>query len=230
MSEYLSEKEQWEEIKEWIRQNGLWVVGGVALGVAMLGGWRWWQSYLDVRALQAGAKYTQMIQALERGDRGQGLARLGELERDYPGSAYVDQGKLLAARVYVESADLDKAAHELDTVSQASKDHELALVARERLARVEIAQGKPDAALTTLSAVAPGAFAAAYHEVRGDAYYAKGDKATALAEYRAAAAGGELADTSVLDLKIADLAADSPAASATAAHSGGAAAAPAKQP
>ena len=49
-----------------------------------------------------------------------------------------------------------------------SKDTELRHIARLRLARVLIDQGKPDDALKTLSD-APGAFAARYHEVRGDA-------------------------------------------------------------
>jgi len=97
-----------------------------------------------------------------------------------------------------------------------SKDHELALVARMRLARVEIAEGKPDAALATLNAAEPGAFAARYHEVRGDAYYAKGDRTAALREYRSAAGNPELGDAALLDLKIADLAADAPPATATA--------------
>jgi predicted negative regulator of RcsB-dependent stress response len=216
VSEYFSEKEQWEELKAWIRQNGPWVLGGVALGVAVLAGWRWWQGYSDARALAAGGKYTQMIQALELGERGQGFARLGELEREYPSSPYADQGKLIAARVYVEGNELDKAAQELDTVTLHSKDRDLALVARERLARVQIAQGKPDAALATLDAVTPGSFAAVYHEVRGDAYYAKGQKALALSEYRAAQSSGQLADTSLLGLKVADLAADLPPAAAAA--------------
>ena len=151
-----------------------------------------------------------MIDALEKGDRTQAFVRLGELERDFPSSPYKDQGELLAARVYVESNDLDKAAHELETVMNGSKDHELSLVARMRLARIEIAQGKPDAALATLNAVEPGAFAARYHEVRGDAYYAKGDKAAALKEYRSASGNPELGDAALLDLKIADLAADAP--------------------
>jgi predicted negative regulator of RcsB-dependent stress response len=157
-----------------------------------------------------------MIDALEKGDRTQAFVRLGELERDFPSSPYADQGKLLAARVYVESTELDKAAHELETVMNDTKDHELSLVARMRLARVEIAQGKPDAALATLNAVEPGAFAARYHEVRGDAWYAKGDKTAALKEYRSAAGNPELGDAALLDLKIADLAADAPPAAAPA--------------
>jgi predicted negative regulator of RcsB-dependent stress response len=210
VSEYLSDKEQWEQIRTWVRENGLWVVAGVALAAAGLQGWRWWQGHLDARGAQASAAYTRMIEALEKGDRTQAFVQLGQLERDYPSSPYADQGKLLAARVYVDGKELDKAAHELETVATGSKDRELALVARSRLARVEIAQGNPDAALATLSAVEPGAFAARYHEVRGDAYYAKGDRAAALREYRSASGSPDLGDAALLDLKIADLAADAP--------------------
>ena len=227
MSEYLSEKEQWEQIRLWVRDNGLWVLAGLVVGGAILGGWRWWQGHLDSVGVQASAKYTQLIQALERSDRTMALVRLGELERDYPSTPYADQGRLLAARVYVEGNELDKAAQELQSVIDRSKDRELALIARQRLARVEIAQGKPDQALTTLDAVQPGAFASRYHEARGDAYYAKGDKVAALREYRGAESGGDLGDTSVLSLKIADLVAALPAA-ATSAAPGQAAAAPVK--
>jgi predicted negative regulator of RcsB-dependent stress response len=84
-------------------------------------------------------------------------------------------------------------------------------VARLRLARVQIAQQKSDDALATLNGVQPGAFGPRFHEVRGDADLAKGDKAGALAEYRAARAmdmgGGR--DATLLDLKISDLVADS---------------------
>jgi predicted negative regulator of RcsB-dependent stress response len=61
--------------------------------------------------------------------------------------------------------------------------------------------------LKTLSD-APGSFDASYHEVRGDAYYAKHDPAKAAEEYRAALAGGGAAggmNSALLALKIADL-------------------------
>jgi predicted negative regulator of RcsB-dependent stress response len=209
VSDYLSEKEQWEQIRSWVRDNGLWVVAGVAVAVAIIGAWRWWQAHLDARGIQAGALYTQMITALEHGDRSEAFVRLGELERDHASSPYADQGKLLAARVFVEEHELDKAAHELTTVMD-SKDHALALVARMRLARVEIAQGKSDQALATLNAAEPGAFAARYHAVRGDAYYAKGDRTTALKEYRSAQGAVDAGDSALLDLKIADLTAAAP--------------------
>ena len=92
-------------------------------------------------------------------------------------------------------------------MSEHSKDRDLGQIARLRLARVQIGQGKTDAALATLGdAAGAGAFAARYHEVRGDALYAKGDKAGALAEYRSAQTADPATDAQLLSLKIADLA------------------------
>ncbi|HEY6823665.1 MAG TPA: tetratricopeptide repeat protein, partial [Steroidobacteraceae bacterium] len=206
MDDYLSEKEQWEWLKAQVRENAPAAVVAILIVTVGVFGWRWWQSHQDARQLQAGAKYMQMVQSLERGDRTQSLVLLGELERDYSGSPYADQARLLAARMYVDEAQLDHAASELAQVAEHSKDAELAQVARLRLARVQLAQGKPDSALATLGDSAPGAFAARYHEVRGDVYYAKGDKAAALTEYRSAqTTGAEGTDSALLQLKIADL-------------------------
>jgi len=209
VEEYLSEKEQWEWIKAQVRENGPAVILAIAVVGAAVSGWRWWQGHLDAGRLEAGAKYTQMVQALDGGDRSRALALFGELQREHAASPYADQARLLAARLYVLGGELDRAAAELAAVAENSKDPDLALVARLRLARVQIAQGKADGALATLSAAPPGAFGARYHEVRGDAYYAKGDKAAALKEYRSAQTA---ASDSLLTLKIADLAADAPAA------------------
>jgi predicted negative regulator of RcsB-dependent stress response len=207
VDDYLSEKEQWEWVKTQVRENAAAVIIAIALAVVGVFGWRWWQAHLDQGRLTAGAKYMQMVQALEGGDRTQALIALGELEREHAGSPYTDQAKMLAARMYVDEGTLDKAAGELAGVAGNSKDHDLALIARLRLARVQISQGKPDMALATLAQAQPGSFAAIYHEVRGDAYYAKGDKANALAEYRSAQAGGDSGDSSLLGLKVADLSA-----------------------
>jgi predicted negative regulator of RcsB-dependent stress response len=70
-----------------------------------------------------------------------------------------------------------------------------------------IDQGKTDEALKTLTEGTPGSFAGRYHEVRGDALYAKKDFAGATAEYTQALGtsdGG--ADSALLQLKLADLA------------------------
>lgn len=215
MDDNLSEKEQIELIKAWLRANVPWILAGIAVGGLAIGGWRWWGGHTDQLALQAGAQYQQALMAFNAGDKARGLALVDDLERDHAGSPYTDQANLAAARVLVESNELERAAQRLQTVESKSHDPELAMIAKLRLARVQISLGKSDQALATLGPPPTGAFAARYHEVRGDAYYAKGDKAAALDEYRAArsAAGPAAAENDVLNLKINDLtgAANAPA-------------------
>lgn len=212
MDEY-SELEQWEWLKGQIREYGLPVFGGIVLGALGIGGWFLWQSHTNHVALAASQKYEHMRLAFARGDRAEAELTLGEIERNYPSSPYVDQGRLALARVYVDSGELAKAAHELQSIAQGSRDRNLALIARLRLARVQIAEKQPDAALVTLADTDTGAFESSYHEVRGDAYYAKGDKADALREYELARATDieGVHDHTLLDLKISDLLADAAA-------------------
>lgn len=208
MDEYLSESEQWEAVKKWLRENTPWILAGVGVGVLALSGWRWWEARTERLAIEAGAKYEQVIEAFGRGDSNRGTQLIEELRRDYGDSPYVDQAELAASRVFVDRNELSEAAARLERVMKETDDEELALLARLRLARVQLAQGEPDAALATLEGVEAGAFAPRYHEVRGDAHLAKGDEAAALAAYRTARAGDVAAvvDTALLDLKINDLA------------------------
>ena len=216
MDEYLSEQEQWEWVKARIRENGPWIVAGVAVGALLIGAWRWWQTRTEHLALDAAARYEQILRALDQGERARGLSLLDQLKREHPGSPNIDQGNLVAARALVETDDMAGAADRLREVMQGSRDPELATIARLRLARVQTALGKPDDALATLGPVQSGAFAARAHEVRGDALFAKGDRAGALREYREAQAGGasRLAERDVLNLKINDLLDDSNATKA----------------
>ena len=50
VDDYLSDREQEEALRSWWRDNWRWIIGGVVLGLALLGGWRYWQVYRDQRA------------------------------------------------------------------------------------------------------------------------------------------------------------------------------------
>ena len=80
-------------------------------------------------------------------------------------------------------------------------------IGRLRLARVESAQGKHDAAIVTLNGAQAGKFEARFAEARGDILFAKGDNAGALQAYQQALSTGEegVVDLELLDLKIRDL-------------------------
>jgi predicted negative regulator of RcsB-dependent stress response len=208
VDDYLSEKEQLDRLMGWLRANTPWIVIGLACGGLIVFGFRWWQARADHNGVEASQSYAQILGAFDRGDRTKGLDLVEQLSHSHPGSPYVDQADLAAARLLLETGQPERAVAYLTVVIEHSHDPELVLVARVRLARVQLAQARPDAALTTLGTTDQGAFEGRFAEVRGDAYFAKGDKAAALREYRAArqAIGPAQAANDLLDLKINDLA------------------------
>jgi predicted negative regulator of RcsB-dependent stress response len=204
--DYLTDDEQWEAVKRWMAENGAWIIGGVVLGAALLFGWRYYQNHQNEVAMKAAAQFGAMAAALERSDRNQSRQIADALIKEFPSSPYADQAQLTIARLYVDDGQLPSAIAPLTQVMNGSKDTELRHIARLRLARVLIAQDKPDDALKILAESSPGAFAVLAHEVRGDAYYAKKDIKNAVTEYKAALIGGDAgSDAGLLELKIADL-------------------------
>ena len=206
MSEY-NEAEQYERFKGWIRSNGLWIVVGVAIGAAGWGGWNWYKDRRVAQAETASARYDEMVNALNRGDRARSLTLADDINREYSWTPYATLATLLAARVHVDANELDKAAAGLKSVMDTAPDKEMRMIARLRLARVQSAQAKYDDALATLKVDDPGAFATRLADVRGDVLLAKGDRAGALREYLAARADDNKGrvDAELLDLKIRDL-------------------------
>ena len=212
--EDLTDNEREEQLRRWWGENWLWIVGGIVLGLALLAGWQYWQKTRLQAAEQDEAAYLSVIDALGGNQIDQAAARAKELRDRRPGSPYADQADLALARMAVDRREFDDAAARLRVVMDGSKDPELRTVARVRLARVLLEQGKHDEGLALLDPAKAGAFAALYHEVRGDAYAAKGDAQAAAGEYDAALAAGAEAgiDRTFVELKRDAL----PAASGTA--------------
>ena len=209
MDEYMNEQEQWEYVRNWVRQNGLWLIAGVALAGLGLWGWRSWQAHQESMYMEANAQYQQMLAAFGKNDMPTVIKLADQLVKDHPRTGYAEQAQLAAARMQVENNQLPGALDRLQKVETSTPDQELKLVVRLRIARIQIEQNRADDALATLSAVDPGAFAGRFAEVRGDALRAKGDRAGALRAYReaqssqAAQAGNSAGD--LLALKINEL-------------------------
>jgi predicted negative regulator of RcsB-dependent stress response len=205
--EYLTDDEQLEAVKRAFTEYAPWILGGVVLGV---GGWfgiQYYRSHQNVLAMQAAEQFTQMTAALQMNDPKKSLQIADGLIKNFPSSPYADQAQLTIARIDVDSGKQADAVAPLTQVMNNSKDAELKQVARLRLARVLIDQGKPDDAIKALAEGTPGSFAGRYHEVHGDALYAKKDIPGAVAEYNMALSSSDGgADAAMLELKLADLA------------------------
>ncbi len=217
VDEYLSEREQAEQLQHWLRDNWIWLVAGVALTVGGYYGFRAWESRQASRAVEAGERFTSMLDAIGANRRDEGIRIAAELTGEYADTPYADQATLVLARVDVDSGDLAAAEKRLTEVAGASSDPDLRIVARLRLARVLLAQGRYDDALNALDAVATPAVDARVLELRGDVRLAQGDPAAALAEWRKAKvaatadpAAAALIDMELLQLKIDELGAAGP--------------------
>jgi predicted negative regulator of RcsB-dependent stress response len=204
--EYLTDDEQLEHVKQLAAEYGPWMIGAVVMAMIFVFGWRYYEGHRNERALQAAGQFGEMSAAIQHNDRAKARQIAAGLIKDYAKTPYADQAKLTLARLAVDDGQDTQAIAPLSEVMNNSQDAELRHIARLRLARVLIDEGKPDDALKTLDD-APGAFAARYHEVRGDAFVAKKDLSQAAAEYKAALGESSLnnMDSALLELKIADL-------------------------
>ncbi len=211
----LTDDEQLEHVKRLTAEYGPWILGAIVIGTAFVFGMRYYEDHRNEVALHAAAQFDAMTSALQHNDPVRTRQIADGLIKDYPTSPYADQAKLVLARLYVTEGQDASAIAPLTEVMNGSKDTELRHIARLRLARVLIDQGKPDEALNLLADPA-GAFASPYHEVRGDAFVAKKDSSRALKEYQAALIQGAAnnAQSSLLELKIDDLGAAAAAAGA----------------
>ncbi|MGD9841800.1 MAG: YfgM family protein [Steroidobacteraceae bacterium] len=215
--EYLTDDEQAEVLKSWWRENWAWVLSGIVLGLALLVGWQYYQRYTLQRASAAAEALYQYAGAIAV-DQPKAATLFNELTEKYKATPYSQQAQLLKAMYAVDSNDLAGAETALRTAMADRKDPELAQVATQRLARVLIEQGKHDEALALLDTSKASGFVAQAHEIRGDALLAKQDQAAAIAEYQAALTAYQsdsTVDTSLLEIKLADLGASAAAEPAT---------------
>ncbi len=208
MDEYLSEKEQLEQIREWWREYGWYLIGGIALGALLLLGLNQYRAYQQGQIAAAAAIYDELAVAVVDRAEVRAAELLGELRADYPTSPYADQGGLLVASLKLDAQDLEGALAELRRVMETTSDDELELVAQQRLIRVLIQMERYDDALAAIDAAEPGRFASRFAELRGDALLAQGNSDAARTAYLEAynSEYADVVDRNVLQMKIDDLA------------------------
>jgi predicted negative regulator of RcsB-dependent stress response len=121
------------------------------------------------------------------------------------GSEYADFASLMLARLAVANEEYDAAAAELRAVMESTRDDSLALLARLRLARVEVTRGDATLALALLDQVDPASYKGLYAELKGDIQSLQGDKEAARAAYQLALDALDPTDSrsrAVIELKL----------------------------
>jgi predicted negative regulator of RcsB-dependent stress response len=207
--DYANEQEQVEAIKKWLRENGVPIIVGLALGIGAIGGWRYWQAQERVRNEVASALFTRAVTASRAQQPAQAEKAAQQIISDYGGTTYASFAALMLAKLAVEKQDLPAAIQQLNWVLEHSDDDGLQRLARIRLARVALAQGKPEEAWAQLGNIAASPPSAAIAELRGDILLAQGKRDEAGKQYLEAFASSEpdqqSDETSALALKLDSL-------------------------
>ena len=186
MSDYLTEQEQIEILKNWIKQYSLVILGGVLLAVIIISGWRYWQDRQQKILSHASAVYDEMLTMRAQNDKAATLIQANKLFAHYSRTTYGPMAALMLARDAVTKKEYDAAKTQLQWVIDHSRVAALRQVARLRLARVLIATNKPEDGLHVLDTVEDKTYNGLIDEVKGDAYFAMKNTKMARQSYQQA--------------------------------------------
>lgn len=168
-TELMDEHEQGERVRAWLRENGGAIIGGIAIGLALLFGWQWWSQQRVEKQHTAATQFSALQEAAEREDRDAVDALAKAITDDFAGSAYAALARLQLAEQQLAAGELAGAVESLERAVADADDPALADLARVRLARVLISQEQAEPALAVLDKLAPEGFSATAAELRGDA-------------------------------------------------------------
>jgi predicted negative regulator of RcsB-dependent stress response len=186
LDEFLTDAEEADRAKQWLRENGVFVAAGIVLGLGGLFGWQQWTDYNTNVAGDASVVFEQLNAAIEGERFNEVDETLDILASDYSGTPYLAQGRLALARMHMDRNSPEEALEQLRLVSSKSKDKQVGRVAELRVAQILLYQAEYDAALVVLGDNLYPAFAGLYHELRGDIFYAQKLMSEAAAEYQLA--------------------------------------------
>ena len=184
----LNEHEQSERVRNWVRSNAMGILGGIAVGLALIVGWQWWQGRQLQGQMALNEHFDQTVRLYASGalPDAKGKAAVQSLAAGNP-----TLGTLAALQLARAQVDADRTEEAIATLRGLDKvDPDLQPVVKERLARLLIDTGKAKEALALLDDERNPAML----DVRGDAQFLLGDRAKAREAYLKALALVDVGD------------------------------------
>src|SRR5699024_884699 len=132
--------------------------------------------------------YALIRNAFSSGKATQANTLTDSLQKNHADSAYAVFATTLRAQRQLSAGKAGDAVDSLTWAVEHAEQAPLKNLTRVRLARAELAAGKPEAALKTLDAVPKGAYAGMVAELRGDAQVKQGHADAAVKSYQTAMA------------------------------------------
>ena len=200
--------EQSELVQKWLRENGLSIVVGIAIGLVGIFGWQQWRNHQARNESAAAQLYQQVRVALAAGNPANAARLADQMQQDYAKSPYAVFALSDQARQQVQDKQLDKAEASLQWARAHAVEPALKALVELRLAQVELARGNGAAALAMLDQIPAGSYQGLAQELRGDVLVKLGRSDDARKAYQTALStlGGDAPQRGALKMKLDDLA------------------------
>ena len=207
MNDYTTEDEALDRIRQLWGQYGKVIVILSILVAGSFGGRNLWVSYKSDSAENSSLNYSQLLLAVDQ-KRFEDAYEIGsEIIKTDAQSSYAELSSLFLAKISFEKGDYDVAKNTLIAVIESSSDLNTGNVARERLARILLSEGKANDSQKILEESKSMDLANHLLELQGDIMKARGDLKSALSLYQKALAKNIIngQDSNNLSLKLNDI-------------------------
>lgn len=184
--ENLTDEQQAELVKKWWRENGVYILAGLVLGVGGLFGWQAWQSSEMVTSEEASMAYQEMALAVSQKRYNKATEVRDLINEEYSSTPYADTSDLALAASLMEQNQPEQAVEVLQRLVTGANEASSRTLAQLRLGRVYLHLGDLDAATAQAIYSAQDAYAPLFADLRGDIAYASGELEVARREYEAA--------------------------------------------
>lgn len=181
-----ADDETLERLKAWWKTYGNALLLGIALGLAILFGHKYWSQYKQERAETASAIYEELLEHYRQKEFDAVREASGKLIDDYASTPYAGLAAMIVARIDLEGDKREAGREQLRWAMEHATDGATRQVARLRLARVLADANEIDPALALLDIDDTAGFELDYYELRGDLHETKGNKQAARNAYQQA--------------------------------------------
>lgn len=181
----LTPEEQDERAKKWLKENGLSLIVGVAVGIGAIYGFNSYKAKQIEQAEQASTLYTNILKKTEQSNISEFDEELATLKTDFAKTPYAAKAALIKASKLAVS-DIDAAQSELTWVLENARELGLQETARVRLIKIYLAQDNAEKAASLLNEANKEGYQSIYAELTGDLAVLQGNNDDARAAYQEA--------------------------------------------
>lgn len=199
--------EQEQLVKEWLKNNALTIVLGIALGIGGLYGYGKWESSQIQKSQEGAVEFQHIADVLKLEETTEAESMIAEYEGKFGGdNLFAVKARMQLAGMLVEQEKLAEAKAQYQAVITNKPGKAVAELAHLRLARLMVSLGELDQAAEQLKSVQSAAYKTVVEEIKGDIFVAKGDLSMAKDAYQLALNEGEgYSGRQIVEMKLTDV-------------------------